>query len=91
MATLIPSINSCLSHMISGERGTKALESNLNDDYLLWYDVPIDSKRRQPDFIILYPQQGLFVLEMKDRNLSTIQQMNHQAVDILTDAGKKSV
>lgn len=48
MATLIPSLNSCLLRMTSGERRVaRALEGNLDQDYLPWDDVPIGSKRRQ--------------------------------------------
>ena len=42
MATLIPSIGSCVSRMTSGERRVaERLEQKLDDDYLLWYDVPM--------------------------------------------------
>ena len=42
MATLIPSIGSCVSRMTSGERRVAdRLEQKLDDDYLLWYDVPM--------------------------------------------------
>lgn len=92
MATLIPSLNSCLSRMTSGEkRLARVLESHLEDDYLLWYDVPIGAKRQQPDFMIMHPQRGIFVLEVKDWKLSTIQQVNRKSVLLLTEAGGKSV
>lgn len=42
MATLIPSLHSCLFRMSSGEkRLARVLESHLEDDYLFWCDVPI--------------------------------------------------
>ena len=42
MATLIPLIGSCVSRMTSGERRVaERLEQKLDDDYLLWYDVPM--------------------------------------------------
>ena len=38
MATLIPSLGSCVSRMTSGERRlAERLESKLDGDYLLWY------------------------------------------------------
>ncbi len=56
MATLIPSLNSCLARMTNGEkRFARRLEAKLEDDYLLWYDVPVGPKRLHPDFIILHP------------------------------------
>jgi len=45
MATLIPSIRTCASRMTSGERRVaRRLEDKLDDDYLLWYDVPMGPK-----------------------------------------------
>ena len=42
MATPIPSIGTCVSRMTSGERRlAERLEQKLDDDYLLWYDVPM--------------------------------------------------
>jgi hypothetical protein len=42
MATLIPAIDSGVSRMTSGEsRLAERLEQKLDDDYLLWYDVPV--------------------------------------------------
>ena len=44
MATLIPSIGTCISRMTSGEkRVAERLEQKLDNDYLLWYDVPTPS------------------------------------------------
>ena len=46
MATLIPLIGSCVSRMTSGERRVaERLEQKLDDDYLLWYDVPMWRRR----------------------------------------------
>lgn len=56
MATLIPSLNSCLPRMTFGEKHlAEALEHHLEDDYLLWYDVPVGPIQLHPDFIILHP------------------------------------
>lgn len=46
MATLIPALGACASRMTSGERRlAERLEQKLDDDYLLWYDVPIGPKQ----------------------------------------------
>ena len=58
MATLIPALGSCLSRMTSGEkRLAERLEQKLEDDYLLWYDVPIGPKQTHPDFVVLHPRR----------------------------------
>ena len=67
MAKLIPSRNSCLPQMQAGEkRFSERLEQKLEDDYLLWYDVPIGSRQTRPDFVVFHPRRGLLVLEVKD-------------------------
>jgi hypothetical protein len=48
MATLIPSINSYVSRMTSGERRlVERLEAKLDADYRLWYDVPMGPKNKR--------------------------------------------
>jgi hypothetical protein len=67
MAKLIPTRNSCLGRMTSGEkRLSERLEQKLEDDYLLWYDVPIGRHQCRPDFVVFHPRRGLLVLEVKD-------------------------
>ena len=92
MATLIPSIGACASRMTSGERRlAERLEQKLDDDYLLWYDVPIGPKLMHPDFVVMHPRRGILVLEVKDFRLSTIQQADKQTWDILANGTPKSV
>ncbi|WP_296916919.1 3'-5' exonuclease [Polaromonas sp.] len=92
MATLIPAIGSCVSRMTPGERRlAERLEQKLDDDYLLWYDVPVGPKQSHPDFVVLHPRRGLLILETKDWKLETIQQATRQAWDILVDGRVKAV
>jgi hypothetical protein len=52
--------------MTGGEsRLAQRLEAKPDDDYLLWYDVPVGPKALHSDFILLNPSRGLFVLEVK--------------------------
>lgn len=82
MATLIPSLNSCLGRMTSGEkRFAQRLEAFLEDDYLCWYDVTVGTKRRRPDFLILNPRRGLLALEVKDWKISSIIRLDPQLVE----------
>ena len=93
MATLIPAIGSCVSRMTSGERRlAERLEQKLDDDYRLWYDVPMGPRNTHPDFCILHPRRGILVLEVKDWKLgSTILQVDKQNWEILGDNGPKTV
>ena len=64
MATLVPSLNSCLGKMQAGEkRFARRLEALLEDDYLCWYELPVGKRQRYTDFIILHPGRGLLLLE----------------------------
>ncbi|MFA0690642.1 3'-5' exonuclease [Vibrio splendidus] len=92
MAELIPSLNSCLSKMTSGERRfARRLESLLESDYLCWYDIPVGKTRRYPDFIILNPSRGLLFLEVKDWKVTTLSSITATQAEIHTDAGLKTV
>lgn len=82
MATLIPSLNSCLGRMTSGEkRFARRLEAFLENDYLCWYDVTVGIKRRRPDFLILNPIRGLLALEVKDWKIGSIIRLDPQLVE----------
>ncbi len=88
MATLIPTRNSCLPRMTAGEkRVSERLEHKLEDDYLLWYDVPIGVRQRRPDFVVFHPRRGLLVLEVKDWKPATIQHADSTQFTLLTDRG----
>jgi hypothetical protein len=88
MATLIPTRNSCLPRMTSGEkRVSERLEQKLEDDYLIWYDVPVGLKQRHPDFVIVHPRRGLLVLEVKDWKAETILQADSTQFTLITDRG----
>nr|WP_190488551.1 hypothetical protein [Pseudanabaena sp. FACHB-2040] len=51
MATLIPSYSVCASCMTLGARRlAQRLEKKLEDDYLLWYDMPVEPEHLHPDF-----------------------------------------
>ncbi len=92
MATLIPSINTCLRRMTSGERRFgRRLESHLENDYLCWYDVPVGPKRQHPDFVVLHPSRGLLILEVKDWKIDHIQRIDRQSATVLTTDGAKEL
>ncbi len=78
--------------MTGGERRVaERLENKLDDDYLLWYDVPVGPKHSHPDFMVLHPRRGMLVLEVKDWRLSTILQADKGTWEIMGDAGPKTV
>lgn len=92
MATLIPALGSCTARMTAGERRlAQRLEDKLDDDYLLWYDVPVGPQSAHPDFVVLHPRRGLLVLEVKDWRIDTIVQADKTQWRILADGQPKTV
>jgi hypothetical protein len=92
MATLIPSLGTCVSRMTPGERRlAERLEQKLDDDYLVWYDVPVGPKQAHPDFVVLHPRRGLLILETKHWKLDTIKSATRQAWEIIPDGQIKVV
>lgn len=88
MAQLIPNLNTCLPRMTAGEkRLARRLEKLLDDDYLCWYDIPVGSDNRYPDFIVLHPARGLLLLEVKDWRLENIRKISKTQVELLTPNG----
>lgn len=77
MATLIPSLNTCLPRMQAGEkRFARRLETHLEDDYLCWYELPVGRRQRHSDFILLHPARGLLLLEVKDWRLDSLRRVD---------------
>ncbi|MET0332141.1 MAG: 3'-5' exonuclease [Dyella sp.] len=88
MATLTPSLSSCKARMTSGERRfAERLEQKLEDDYLIWYDVPVGLKQRRPDFAVFHPRRGMLVLEIKDWKAETIQHADLTQFTLITERG----
>jgi hypothetical protein len=67
------------------------LEQKLDDDYLLWHNVPVGPKQTYPDFVVLHPRHGLLILETKDWHPDTIQHVTKQSWDILVSGQPKVV
>jgi hypothetical protein len=88
MATLIPTRNGSLPRMTGGEkRFSEQLETKLEDDYLLWYDVPVGLKQHRPDFVVFHPRRGMLVLEVKDWKQDTIRHADSTQFTLVTDRG----
>lgn len=71
----------------SGERKVfVALRDHLPEDYLVYYNIPV--KERRPDFIIVGPDLGLVVLEVKDWRLESIAKLTGSSVVLGTPEGE---
>lgn len=72
---------------VGEKRVLDALARHLEDDYAVWHNIPIMGSGREPDFIILHPQRGLLILEVKDWKRQTIVQANSMLVELRTAHG----
>ncbi len=78
--------------MTSGERRlAERLEQKLDDDYLLWYDVPIGPRHLHPDFVVMHPRRGVLILEVKDWSLKTIHGADKQSWQVFADGTLKTL
>lgn len=66
-----------------GEERTFALLKKLPDDYLVYYEPNIDN--RHPDFIVIAPDLGVIIIEVKGWYLDDIVKGNHSEITINTD------
>lgn len=71
MAITIPESISMLESVTVGEKRVfKVLKEMLPEDYIIWFDLRVNG--RYPDFIILAPNLGIIVLEVKDWQIGSI-------------------
>lgn len=80
MAYTIPeALSSRAGPPTKGERQVfQALRDHLPEDYLVYYDIPVEG--RHPDFIVVGPDLGLVVLEVKDWRLESIVDVTRDGV-----------
>ena len=92
MATLIHSINDAAAVATGGERRFgQRLNTHLEDDYLVWYDVPVGRTRRYPDFMVLHAKRGLLVLEVKDWKIDSLHRFEKMNWEVFFGGKPKTV
>lgn len=67
----------------------RTLKTFLPDDYIVYFEPEIQGKR--PDFVIIGPDLGIVVLEVKDYTKKTLFQLNHDEWHIVTTSGDQAV
>jgi len=87
MATLIPPLGSARFDARGELRLAERLKDCLEDNAWVWHNIPVGPFGRHPDFVVLHPDQGIVVLEVKDWRLDTIVNANKMQVELLTDRG----
>jgi hypothetical protein len=88
MAITVP--ETIRSTATAGERLLfRTLKIFLPDDYIVYFEPEIQGKR--PDFVIIGPDLGIVVLEVKDYTKNTLFQINHEEWHIITTSGEQAV
>lgn len=73
--------------VMPGERKVfVALRDHLPEDYLVYYDISVDG--RHPDFIVVGPDLGLVILEVKDWRLNRIAEITGDEVQLRQPQGQ---
>lgn len=89
MAVFPQGLSNVAARCNAGERRVlQQIKRCLGDDYLVWHDVAIGPKARQPDFVILSPRWGVLLLEVKDWKRSTLGPATRDAVELTTPRGR---
>lgn len=87
MAYTIP--ETIRSTATAGERLLfRTLKTFLPDDYIVYYEPEIHGRR--PDFVVIGPDLGLVVLEVKDYTKNTLLQLNQDEWTLVTSSGEQT-
>src|SRR5262245_43361057 len=87
MATLIPSLGSARFDSPGEHRLAERLKDFLDENAVVWHNLPVGPRSWHPDFIIVHPANGLLVLEVKDWRLESIVLAVKAKVELLTSRG----
>ena len=87
MAILVPSLGFARFDSRGELRLAERLKDFLEENAVVWHNLPVGPRSRHPDFIIVHPANGLLVLEVKDWRLDSIASADKTKVDLLTTRG----
>jgi hypothetical protein len=87
MAILIPSLGYARFDSRGELRLAERLKDFLEENAVVWHNLPVGPRSRHPDFIIVHPANGLLVLEVKDWRLESIVSADKAKVELLTGRG----
>ncbi len=87
MALLIPKIGAARFDTSGELRFAERLAEKLEDNAIVWRNIPIGPRGRYPDFIALHPHRGLLALEVKDWRIESIARADKLRVELITARG----
>jgi hypothetical protein len=87
MATLVPTLGSARWDSRGELRLAERLKDFLEENTVVWHNLPMGPRGRHPDFVIVHPSNGLLILEVKDWRLDSILSADKAEVELLTSRG----
>jgi hypothetical protein len=87
VATLIPTLGSARFDTGGESRLAERLRDFLEENAFVWHNLPVGPRCRHPDFVIVHPDRGILVLEVKDWRLDTIVAVTKNDVELITERG----
>lgn len=84
MATLIPTLGAARFDSRGELRLAERLKDFLEENAVIWHNLPMGPRGRHPDFVIVHPSNGLLILEVKDWRLDSILSADKAEVELLT-------
>lgn len=87
MAHLLPSLGAARFDTRGELRLAERLKDFLENNAWVWHNLPVGPWGRHPDFVIVHPDRGLLVLEVKDWRAETLLSANKHEVELLTERG----
>jgi hypothetical protein len=88
MATLIRSLGAARFDCRGELRLAERMKDFLDDNAVVWHNLPVGPRGRHPDFIVIQPDHGL-LLEVKDWDwwLETVLAAGKTEIELLTERG----
>ena len=87
MALLIPKLGAARFDTRGESRLAERFVEKLEDNAIVWRNVPVGARGRYPDFLLLHPDRGMLVLEVKDWRIDNIVRATRTHVEYLTERG----
>ena len=91
MARIFPNSLANYDFQTRGEERVFSILKKLPDECRVWYEIVLGVRSRRPDFLVLDPNRGVIILEVKDWGKSTIKGVSKKEFKIQASQGRISL
>jgi hypothetical protein len=89
MAITFPSNISKYDFCTKGEELIFMLFKQLPQECIVWYEVILGTRDRKPDFMILHPEYGIIIVEVKDWDEHSILEVSPRSIRLRSSSGNR--